>query len=126
MPNLIVLILDDPSQTDAVLQAWLGAGVPGVTMLESAGLGYYTYRQGAPDDLPLLPSLASLLRPSEETHRTLLAVVPDDFSVEALVAATEKITRPLDEPDTGILFVLPVSRAWGLHRRRKSPPKRTS
>lgn len=122
MPNLIVLILDDPAQTDAVLRAWLETGVPGVTMLESTGLGYYTQVHGAPDDLPLFPSLESLLRPSEETHRTLLSVVPDDFDLEALAAATERIARPLSEPDTGILFVVPVTKAWGLHRRRKSLP----
>ena len=45
-------------------------------------------------------------------------LVPDGFDVETLVAATEKITRTLDEPHTGILFTVPVTRAWGLHRRQ--------
>jgi hypothetical protein len=45
--------------------------------------------------------------------------VPDGFDVEALVAATEKITGSLSEPNTGILFTIPVTRAWGLKRRQK-------
>jgi hypothetical protein len=44
--------------------------------------------------------------------------VPDGFDVEALVAVTEKITGTLDEPNTGILFTLPVTRVWGLHRKQ--------
>ena len=119
MAELVVLVLDDPDKTHEVIDAWLAAGVPGVTMLYSAGLGHVMAGPGAPDDLPLFPTLASLLRGREELHRTLIAVVPDGLDVEALVAATEKITRPLIEPDTGILFVIPVTRAWGLHRRRR-------
>ncbi len=119
MPELIVMVLDDREKADEVLNAWLAAGVPGVTILDSYGLGHHIAKRGARDDLPLFPSLESLLRTREEPHRTLFAVVPDGFDVEALVAATEKITRPLNEPDTGILFVVPVTQAWGLHRRRR-------
>jgi hypothetical protein len=64
-----------------------------------------------------MPSLSSLLRTREEAHRTLFAVLPEGFDVEALVAATQKVTGELDQPNTGILFTVPVLRAWGLHRR---------
>lgn len=73
---------------------------------------------GLRDDLPLFPSLDDLLQSREEPHRTLFVVVPDGFDVEALVAATEKITGDLDEPNTGILFTVSVTRAWGLNRRQ--------
>ncbi len=119
MSELIVLVLDDGSKVDEVLKAWLVAGVPGVTLLDSAGLGHEFGKQGVRSDLPLMPSLESLLRAREEPSRTLFAVVPDDLDVDALVVATEKITGTLNDPDTGILFVIPVRKAWGLHRRRK-------
>jgi hypothetical protein len=118
MPMLVVLVLDDPNKVDDVTNAWLTLGVAGVTILDSAGLGHLIARGGPRDDVPLFPSLNSLLRGREETHRTMFAVVPDGFDVEALAAATEKVTRPLNEPDTGILFIVPVTKAWGLHRRR--------
>lgn len=119
MAELIVLVLDDPDKTEDVLTAWLAAGVSGVTILDSAGLSHKLGRRGLRDDFPLFPSLEHLLRSREEPHRTLFAVVPDGFEMETLAAATEKITGDLDEPDTGILFVLPVTRVWGLHRRRR-------
>ena len=119
MTELIVLVLDDPDKTEEVLTAWLTVGISGVTILDSTGLNYELGKHGLRDDLPLFPSLGDLLRGREEPHRTLFSVVPDGFDVEALVAATENITGVLDQPDTGILFVVPVSRVWGLNRRQR-------
>lgn len=118
MPELIVLVLNDPDKIEDVLAAWLAVGIAGVTILDSSGLSQQVSQHRLRDDLPLFPSLKDLLRSREESHRTLCAVVPDGFDVEGLAAATEKITGALTEPDTGILFTLPVTRAWGLHRKR--------
>jgi len=37
--------------------------------------------------------------------------------IDRVVAATERIIGNLDEPNTGILTVIPVSRIYGLHRK---------
>jgi hypothetical protein len=113
-----VLVLNDPDKTEDILAAWLEVGISGVTILDSKGLSHQVSRRGLRDDLPLFPSLEDLLRSREEPHRTLCAVVADGFDVAALVVATEKITGNFDEPNTGILFTVPVTRAWGLHRKR--------
>jgi hypothetical protein len=112
--ELIVLVLNDPGKVDDVLTAWLEVGVSGVTILDSWGLSHHIGRRSLRDDLPLFPSLEALLRGREEAHRTLFAVVPDNFEIEALVAATEQITGSFEETDTGILFTLPITRVWGL------------
>jgi nitrogen regulatory protein P-II 1 len=113
MAELVVLVLNDPEKTDEVLEAWVRAGVSGATILNSTGLTHHMPYYGARDDLPLIPSLSSLLRSQEKAHRTLFVLVPDDFNVDALIAATEKAIGRLEEPHTGILFVLPVSRVVG-------------
>ncbi len=117
MAELVVLVLDDPDKMEDVLAVWLAAGIAGVTILDSSGLNHQVGKRRLRDDVPLFPSLATLLRGREEHHRTLFVVVPDDFDIQALVAATEKIIGAFDEPNTGILFTLPVTRAWGLRRR---------
>jgi hypothetical protein len=119
MAELVVLVIDDSNLVDEVVHAWLEVGVAGATLLDSAGLGHLLSQGGPRDDLPIIPSLASLLRAREETNRTLFTLVPDGFDVDALIAATERILGPLDNPDTGILFTLPVLRTRGLHRRRE-------
>ena len=118
MSELVVLVLNDPDRTEDVLNAWLDVGISGATILDSSGLSHHISKHRLRDDLPLFPSLSDLLRSREEQHRTLFAVLPDGFDVEGLVAVTEQITGPLDEPGTGIMFVVPVTRAWGLHRKQ--------
>lgn len=122
MPELVVLVLDSADHIPGVLEAWLAAGVTGVTSIDSSGLGHHLADHAADAELPLIPSLARLLRPREDPSRTLFSVVPDGFDVDALIAATEAVTGPLDAPDSGILFVVPVSRVRGLHRRRAPGP----
>jgi len=118
MPKLVVCVVDDPERAEDVLAAWVELGVPGATILDSTGLGHHIAGLGAPDDLPLFPSLESLLRAREESHRTLLAVVNDSQTIDQLVEATEHIVGPLAAPDTGILFVVPIEQAWGLRKSR--------
>ena len=117
MAELMVLVLDDPDKMEDVLAAWLAVGITGVTILDSSGLNHQVGKRRLRDDVPLFPSLETLLRGREEHHRTLFVVVPDDFDMQALVVATEKVVGAFDEPNTGILFTLPVTRAWGLKRR---------
>jgi hypothetical protein len=118
MPQLIVLVIDDGNKVQEVLQAWMAAGVSGVTLLDSAGLGHEFAEHGARSDVSFMPSLESLLRVREERSRTLFSVVPDEFDVDGLLRATEALLGSLEAPDTGILFTLPVARAHGLHRPR--------
>lgn len=116
MAELVVLVLNDPGRLDEVLTAWLSAGVPGITTLNSTGVRQGLGKRAFRDDLPLFPALDDLLQGDTGHSLTLFAVVPDGFAIESLLTATERITGRLDAPNTGILFTVPVSRAWGLMR----------
>lgn len=118
MPTMVVLVLNDVDRLEDVLTAWWEAGVPGVTILESSGAARYLARHGARDDLPLFPSLISLLAHSEVHHRTLFAVVPDGFAVDRLFDATEAVLGSLAQHGNGIIFALPVLQARGHQRVR--------
>jgi nitrogen regulatory protein P-II 1 len=115
MPNLLVLVLDNPDQCHAILDAWEQAGVTGVTILESTGQA--RMRKALRDDLPLMPSLRDLLAGTELHHRTLFSIVDDDAVLERAIAATERTIGDLDSHHTGVLFVMPVTRVLGLKRR---------
>jgi nitrogen regulatory protein P-II 1 len=64
-----------------------------------------------------MPSLRDLLAGTELHHRTLFSVVQDDEVLERAIAATERTIGDLDTHHSGILFVVPVTRALGLGRR---------
>ncbi len=119
MSYLVVLVLDDPDRCQDVLDAWEAAGAPGVTILDSSGLGRVR-RAGIRDDVPLMPSLSDLFRRQEDHHRTLFSVVKDQSQVEAIAQATQALIGELDRGHTGLLFVVPVSQVYGLHKKRES------
>ncbi len=116
---LVLFVLHDPDYLEELLAAWEKLGVSGVTVLFSTGLGRLRQRQGMRDDLPLMPSLEDFYEAPEDLSRTLFTTVSDHDMVEALLAATRNIVGNLDDPDTGLLLVLPVAEAYGLQKGRK-------
>ena len=116
MTHLLVYVLDNIDQYPAILEAWELAGVPGATILDSTGLGQLRERS-IRDDLPLMPSLASLLPSQEVNHRTLFTVIEDEAVLERVIAATKTVIGDFTRHHTGLLFVVPVLIALGLEKR---------
>ena len=114
MYHMIMLILDDVNQCTTVLEAWDAQGVGGITILESTGMGRVK-KLSIRDDIPLMPSLSRLLQTREERHRTLFTVVETEEMVDRIIQTTEEIIGNLENPNNGVIFVLPVSRVKGLH-----------
>jgi hypothetical protein len=115
MPKLIVAVVLKVETCHDVIRVWEEAGVSGATILDSIGMRHilqHTQR----DDLPLMPSLRSLLESEEYNHRTILSVVPDDLDLDDLIRRTEALVGDFDEEDSGFLFVVPVLQARGLGR----------
>ncbi|MDX1601287.1 MAG: P-II family nitrogen regulator [Anaerolineales bacterium] len=122
MPQLVMLVIHDPGKVDSVIDAWLKAGVTGMTLLDSSGLAQQEQERNLRDDVPLLPSVRTLLRGMETRSRTLFSLVDEDFDVDTLVGNTEEVLGSLDNDGNGILFVVPVSRVEGLQSRSGPPP----
>lgn len=113
MMQLVVLIVDDPDDCGPILEAWESIGVTGVTIFESSGLGRLRMA-GFRDDLPLMPSLHDLFQNQEIRHRTLFSVVDTDEKVEKMAAIANDIIGDLEKGHTGFMFVVPVSKVFGL------------
>jgi hypothetical protein len=114
------LVLDNPALLNDVLEAWSDVGVRGVTILESTGVHRVRSRASA-QDVPFMLGFSRLLRTDQVGHNTLFAVVPDMVVIERLVAATEEIVGDLTQPNTGVLFAVPVAAAWGLPKQTFGP-----
>lgn len=111
---LILFVLNNPDLLANVLNAWEMAGVSGITILPSTGLGRIRQNKGLREDLPLIPSLEDFYRPTSDVNNTLFTVVEDDAMVEKVLQATEATIGSLNKPRNGILVVLPVAKAYGL------------
>jgi hypothetical protein len=108
---LLVMVLDDVAHRDEVLQAWVEAGVGGVTILESTGINRVLRRAKAQ---PMFMGFGQVFGGGRVGHNTLFAIVESVDIAEAAVKATEKIIGDLTEPDTGVIFAVELSKTWGL------------
>ncbi len=55
-----------------------------------------------------MPSLSDFYERDEELSRTLFTVVPDEATAQCVIEAARHLIGDLDQPDTGLLVVLPV------------------
>jgi len=108
---MLIMVLDDSSRRNEVLEAWINAGIKGVTILESTGVNRVLPRTGAS---PMYAGFSQIFGSGRVGHNTLFAVIDNLEIADAAVAATEGILGDLTKPHTGIIFALPVVKTWGL------------
>ena len=113
--NLLVLVIDDPEKEPEILDAWEQAGVPGVTVLDTNGSRRISSGR---DDLPLLVSLRTVLEGEESNNRTLFSVIDDDAVLERAIQSAQAIIGDFHARHSGVMFVMPISRAWGILKVR--------
>jgi nitrogen regulatory protein P-II 1 len=112
---LILFVLDNPDKLEELLDAWEKAGTGGATVLSSTGM----HRLNAGvirDDIPLIPGLDDFYKRVEDYHRTLFTIVKDDEMINKIVDATQSVVGNLNEPNTGILVVLPTAQVYGIEK----------
>lgn len=108
---MLLMVLDDVTRRNEVLAAWIEAGVQGVTILESTGVNRVLPRHTAQ---PMFAGFSQMFASSRVGHNTLFAVIDSLEIAEAAVRATEAILGDLNKPYTGIIFLLPVVKTWGM------------
>ncbi|PID86841.1 MAG: hypothetical protein CSA11_06435 [Chloroflexi bacterium] len=108
---MLIMVLDNSEYLDDVLQAWVDAGVPGVTILESTGVDRVLPREQAGS---MFAGFSHIFGASRVGHNTLFAVIESMALAETAVQATEAIIGDMNNPRTGIMFTLPVAKTWGI------------
>lgn len=108
---LLVMVLDNVRRLDEVLRAWVGAGVKGVTILESTGINRVLQRT---DAQAAYMGFSRVFGGGPVGHNTLFAVIESMETAHAAITATEAVLGSLQNPDTGIMFVVPIAESWGL------------
>jgi len=109
--NLLVVILKKEELVTEICKELAEEGVHGGTILDGTGMASVIEKM---DDLPIFSMLKSILADDDdhEVVKVMLFVMNDDELKDA-----RKIIRDvvgLDEPNTGIMFAVPVSFVEGL------------
>ncbi len=108
--KLIVIVLNKLDCLDKLLTAFGKNSIPGATILSSRGMAQTLE---AHDELRFIGSLRMLMNANYKENRTILMAVPDE-KVDTVVELVNKATGGLDQPDSGILFTLPIDRVEGM------------
>jgi len=122
MSNLLIVILNDISVLPDLLGVWREIGVPGTTILNSAG-GHASRNWLSKVGLG---AINNLFDTKEVQTRTLLAVFDDEELLAQAIAEAERIVGGFDRPNSGLILVLPVSQAIGLYKASPPPPRDVS
>jgi CBS domain-containing protein len=111
MPQCLIVILHKTDNLTELLDTWQDMGVPGVTIFE--GVGGFRANQRL-KRTGFRSSLEHLFKLDEMHSKTLIVVIDDDDLLERAIAEAERLVGDFNDPDTGLLFTLPVNQVVGL------------
>lgn len=106
--HLLVAVINDREKLDEILSGFVELGVTGATIISSEGMGRLLSH-----DIPIFAGLQTLISRSRPQNRTIFSVVEDN-KVEPALALLHDVCGDLDNPATGIAFLVPVTRVEGL------------
>lgn len=107
--KLVVIILSEEERLQNLLQGFVKYGIKGATILSSTGMARALNDD---DEYSFLGSIKAFLDP-EQTGKTIITVIQDN-QVELVSNIVKKTVGDLAQPDTGILFTIPVDYAEGI------------
>ncbi|HEV2130917.1 MAG TPA: P-II family nitrogen regulator [Longimicrobiaceae bacterium] len=107
--QLLIAVINAEEKLDEILSAFLEVGITGATLIDSEGMGRVVSR-----DVPIFAGLEVLAARSRPRNQTIFSVIREEEKVEQVIALLQEICGSLENPATGIVFTVPVTRAVGL------------
>ena len=108
--QVVTIVLNQVERLEDLLAELARQGIGGGTIIDSTGMAR---AMGEENELRFLGSLRQLLDPDRQESKTLLFVVRDE-QVQLISKIVNQVVGDLSQPDTGILFAMPVSYTEGL------------
>lgn len=109
---LLVFITKKLDSIDPILSDMLAQGISGATVLDAKGM-LKTLHESDLDPPPIFGSLRQFINPESESVK-MLVVVLDDSKTQAVRALIRRHAGDLTQPNTGILFEVPVNHIEGV------------
>ena len=106
--HLLIAVINQEEKLDEILSGLVELGVTGATIINSEGMGRVLSH-----DIPIFAGLETLASRSRPQNQTIFSVIRDE-KVDGVIELLQEICGNLDDPATGIVFTLPVSRVVGL------------
>lgn len=109
--QLLVIVLNKIECLEALLEKFYEEDISGATILDSKGMAHSL---SSYDELRFMASLRLLINPDNRESKTIFMVVSED-KISEISKIVNEITGGLKNPDTGIMFTVPVTYTEGLN-----------
>lgn len=107
--QLLIAVINQEDRLDDILSGFLELGITGATVIDSEGMGHVLSH-----DIPIFAGLQTLISRARPQNQTLFSVIDSDEKVDGAIALLQEICGDLNDPATGIVFTVPVTRVAGL------------
>lgn len=115
--KLVVFVLNNTDKLDELMVELSEAGIRGATIIESSGMAQVLTHSG--EDDPLIGYLRSIIDPAKDNNKTIL-FVSEEEEISTIREVIKKVVGDLSEPQTGILFTIPVDFTDGIKKEPKA------
>ena len=102
--KLFIIVLNKVDKLDYLLEELGEAGISGATIINSTGMAHELLSH---DELGFIGAFRQLLDPKRKENRTIYMVLEDEL-VDKAIEVVDRVVDGIDNPDTGILFTVPV------------------
>lgn len=108
--KLLLVVLNKTEYLDTVLKELAENGVSGGTIVNSKGMGTELMRV---EEFVFFGSLRRSVNPEHVNNLTLLFAL-EEAQIELAINCIEKIVGDFNNPDTGVVMVLPLEYVKGI------------
>ena len=115
--KLLVFVLNNTDKLEELMVEISESGIHGATIIDSEGMAQVLTH--SKEDDPLIGYLRSIIDTSKESNKTILFVAEDE-EILIIREVIKKVIGDLSQPQTGILFSVPVDFVDGIQKEPKS------
>lgn len=109
--QFMLLVLNRTEVLDHLLEELMNQGICGATILNSTGMMREIAKNS--EDFPIFGMLRSLVNLEKKESKTIFMVLSDDKVAQAK-EIVRQVVGDLSQPDSAVLFTLPVLSAEGV------------
>lgn len=107
--QLLIAVINQEEKLDEILSGFLELGITGATVIRSEGMGRVLSQ-----DIPIFAGLQTLLSRARPQNQTVFSVIREQSKVDGAITLLQEICGNMNDPATGIVMTVPVSRVVGL------------
>ncbi len=107
--HLLICVVNNTAKVNEIIAGFIEIGVTGATVIDSHGTADI-----AAEQVPIFAGFRHLLRGERQANRTIFSVIQDDATLDAAMNLVEEACGDLEQPSTGIMFAVPITRVRGM------------